>query len=201
MEYRNLEVKDIQPCWSCNSKGHNYEVIGRYKITNIPFIEYEGNAINYFKWLKTHNKNSYDGIITLPNKGKIYIEYKFRHCNRVYHSWVMKDWLPRKADIIVTNNKNVISYQDKRLLESNHKKLMTLSELIVYIGKFVRNILHPSKYTNMNYENIDALSMGTSGNKIFYDRLTDWKDKYKQRNLETVDDYIDMILEIIHLLV
>ena len=176
MEYRNLEVKDIQSHWSNNKKGHAYEMTRRYKILNIPFIEYEGNPVNYFDWLREQSRSKYDGTVTLPNGDKITLEMKYRRCKKVFHSWFMDCWLPRKADVQVTNDPNVLSYHDKRLLDFQHKKLMTETEVTVYIGRLVRNILHPSKYTNKKYKEKGIISLFF---ELLFRIYREWLDKFR----------------------
>jgi hypothetical protein len=129
-------------------KGYWFEIfIAKPKIEAIPNITYQCNPSNYEDWKSENQKNKYDGIVTLPNGKKITIEFKRRDCPKVYHSWFMDCWITREADWIVTNNTQCISYSDRRLLEKNGKKLLSLSEAIVEISRLVRNILHPRKYS------------------------------------------------------
>jgi len=136
---------------TANFKGYYFEIeVVKPIIEAIPNIKYECNPTNYNDWKQNHNRNSYDGVVTLPDGKKIHLEMKLRMGNRVYHSWFLENWLPREGDIIVTNNPSVISYQDKRSLDKKGVKLMSLSETEVYLGKIVRNILHPGKYLYLN---------------------------------------------------
>jgi len=148
-----------------NSKGYKFEMNGGQDISEIPSIKYEGNPTNYGDWLHEHNKNKYDGIITLPNGKTKTLEFKYRACKKVYHSWFVECWLPRDADIFVTNNTQVISYSDKRLLDAKHQKVMSPSEVEVNLGRLVRNCLHPRKYLYFNrvLTNISRISTITDG--------------------------------------
>lgn len=141
-----VKYKDDTP----NFKGYIWEMNCKEWILKIPHILYEGNPADYYEWKNEHNKNAYDGIVTLPNGAKIFLEMKFRNVDKIYHSWFIKDWLPREANIIVTNKPSVVEYSDKRTLDKRGVKLMSPSEAKVYIGRLVRNILHPSKYLYLN---------------------------------------------------
>ena len=174
-----------------NFKGYRWEMFVRDAVTEIPSIKYEGNPINYYEWLHEHNKTPYDGIVTLPNGSKIHLEMKYREVDKVYHSWFIKDWLPREADFIITNNTDVISYADKRALEAQHKKLMELSEVIVYLGKIIRNILHPSKYLYFNCVLTSLIRVITRlfSNSLdcikqFFNRLKLFEGKFWQKSNE-----------------
>jgi hypothetical protein len=143
----NVEYKDDTP----NFKGWWYEIMDcKPQLNAIPNISYEGNPSNYEDWKSDNQKSKYDGVVTLPNGEIITLEFKRRDCPKVYHSWFMQCWLPREADWIITNNTQCISYKDRRLLEAEDKKLFSLSEAIVEIGRLVENILHPRKYLYFN---------------------------------------------------
>ena len=176
-----------------NFKGYRWEMFVRDAVTEIASIEYEGNPTNYYEWLHEHNKNPYDGIVTLPDGSKIQIEMKYRDVPKIYHSWFIDCWFPREADVIITNNTNVISYEDKKALEAQHKKLMSLSEFIVYIGRVIRNILHPSKYLYFNRVLTSIITVVTrlvNGSldliKQFFNRLKWFEGKIWQKSNETM---------------
>jgi hypothetical protein len=134
-----------------NFKGYWFEIHdSKPKIEAIPNISYQSNPSNYEDWKSENQKNKYDGIVTLPSGEIITLEFKRRDCPKVYHSWFMQCWYPREADWIITNNTQCISYSDRRLLEAKGKKILSLSEAIVEIGRLVENILHPRKYLYFN---------------------------------------------------
>jgi hypothetical protein len=137
-----------------NFKGYWFEImVCKPKFEAIPSTKYECNPSSYEYWkhLQGNNPIGYDAVITLPNGKQLRLEFKFRaEGGIVYHNWFMRDWLPRDADIYVTNNVEAISYNDKRELETKGKKLMSLSEAVVYISRLVHNILHPNQYVYWN---------------------------------------------------
>jgi hypothetical protein len=137
-----------------NFKGYWFEIfVCKPMMETIPNIEYECNPTDYEEWKHQQGNNplGYDGVITLPNGDKIHLEMKFRkEGGKVYHCWFAEDWLPRDADIYVTNNVEAISYWDKRALGSKGEKLLSLSEAVAYINGLVYKILHPNQYVYWN---------------------------------------------------
>jgi hypothetical protein len=120
---------------------------------SISNLAYQGNPTQWTEWksLQANNPIGYDAMVTLPNGKKISLELKYRtEGGKVYHSWFAEDWLPRDADIYVTNNVEAISYNDRRILEAAGKKLMSLSEAVVYLSELIRNILYPNQLSNWN---------------------------------------------------
>jgi hypothetical protein len=106
-------------------------------------IEFEANPSNFDEW-KQKTATGYDLKIKTKN-GSILVEAKFT-LKPIYHSWFIRDWLARSATIFVTNNKWNISYQDKRLLEQYHKKLLSTSEFYMYIEE----LNNDNKYDYLN---------------------------------------------------
>lgn len=190
-----------------NLKGYKWEMVVGFALKQIPLIEYEGNPTNYHDWLQDHNKSRYDGAVTLPNGEQIIIEMKFRDCKKVYHSWFMDCWLPREADVFVTNNTNVISYRDKRMLDYQHIKLMSLSEFAVYLGKILRNILHPRKYLYFNCIFNDIIRVivrlfinSLDFSKHFFDRFHWFKLKFLHKSNKTMflkAKFLDWVIKLV----
>ncbi len=105
-----------------------------------------GNPSVYSDWLQHHNENSYDSTITYSYGTSEKFEYKFVSDGvKIYSSWFERDWLTRDASIIVTNNPLAISYRDRRNAEKHGKKIISVSEALVYISKKAYNIKHPNQ--------------------------------------------------------
>lgn len=154
----NLEVSSVKTVDgkledTRNFKGYWFEMKCKPIMEAVPHIKYECNPTCYEDWKhqQANNPLGYDGVITLPNGDKVHLEMKYRQDGeKVYHNWFDRDWLPRDADIYVTNNVEAISYRDKRNLDSKSKKLMYPSEAVAYIRGLVHKILHPNQYVYWN---------------------------------------------------
>ena len=106
-----------------NFKGYWFEImVCKPQVEAIPHVTYACNPSKYIEWKSENQKNEYDGVITLPNGQQITLEFKYRDCPKVYHSWFMDCWNNRTADVFVTNNPQCVSYNDRRLLESKGQK-------------------------------------------------------------------------------
>jgi len=131
-------------------KGFWYEIFNQalYKINNIDFY---GNSPSYQEWLNKQIKG-YDFRIRLPNGKAIKVEAKLT-LKPIYHSWFVRDWLSRDADIYVTNDKFAVSYKDRRELEKQHKKLLSTTEFIMYLQKMRDGNKRSLNSTNETYKN------------------------------------------------
>jgi len=137
-------------------KGFWYEIFNQtlFKINKIDFY---GNSDSYEEWLDKQIKG-YDFRIRFPNGKTIKVEAKLT-LNPIYHSWFMRDWLSRDADVYVTNDKFAISYKDRRTLEKQHRKILSTTEFITYLQKIMKgnkrslnsiNEIHQNYKQNIN---------------------------------------------------
>lgn len=124
-------------------KGYLYEYDIWYSL-DIHNVEYTSNPQIYSEWLKTTN-TGYDLTVNTP-KGKLKVECKFT-TTPIFHSWFIRDWYSRDADIIVTSNKWNLSSGDRELLKEKRVKLFNDYEFLWYILKLHR---HHNKYY-LNY--------------------------------------------------
>lgn len=141
---------------SSNYKGYCWEMRCREEFLSIPSLLYEGNPTDWAEWksLQGNNPLGYDAVITLPNGDKITLELKYRQeGGKVYHCWFVEDWLPRAADIYVTNNVDAIGCEDRNSLEREGKKLMSLSEAEAHIKELVWKQTHSEE--EMERRNIE----------------------------------------------
>lgn len=111
-------------------KGFDYEksvwnLLEGYK------IEYEGNPKDFCSWKRVVGK-PYDLRVFTVRKGWLKIECKFT-TKRIYHSWFIRDWLSRDANIIVTNNIWNVPYADRGLLKEKGIKLMDTYQFLSYV--------------------------------------------------------------------
>jgi hypothetical protein len=131
-----------------NEKGFWYEIFNQtlFKINN---IDSYGNSASYEEWLSKQIKG-YDFRIRLPNGKIIKVEAKLT-LKPIYHSWFMRDWLSRDADVYVTNDKFAVRYQDRRALDKQRKKLLSTTEFIMYLQKMRDSNKHSLKSTTETY--------------------------------------------------
>lgn len=124
-----------------NHIGHEYEFDHTLMFKRHE-VEYESNPIFYWEWVKNNHKfKGFDALVKTP-KGNIKIEVKYTNYD-IPHSWFLRDWISRNADIISTNCKWRISYEDRMLLKEKGIKLMNRMELLNYLLKLHRT---PNKY-------------------------------------------------------
>jgi hypothetical protein len=120
-------------------KGYHYEMVIQ-NIMDEMNIDYEGNSKNPVTWRKSTN-TGFDIRIKTPKGTWLTIECKL--CLKpIYSCWVKRDWLSRTADIFVTNNLYCISYKDRREFEKRGKKLMSTTELIIFLERLFRKKLN-----------------------------------------------------------
>jgi hypothetical protein len=134
-----------------NFKGFTFEMLCKNLFEKILNVRYIGNPSNYSNWLQNHNRNSFDGIITYSNGTRENLEMKFvSEGVKIESSWFNRDWLTRDANVIVTNNPTSIKYEDKRKAERLGKKILSVSEALVYLSKKAHNLLHPNQLSSWN---------------------------------------------------
>ena len=69
-------------------------------------------------------------------------------------SWIKRDWISRKAEIIVTNNKDLLHEKHYSVLRKSGKKILSVLEFILFIiesfpnneGGNKRNLLNNKNY-------------------------------------------------------
>ena len=117
-----------------NRKGYNYER-QIWDILNSSGIDYEGNPIIFRLWNRFTIKG-YDVRAYTHRKGWVKVECRFTS-KPIYHSWFVRDWFHKlhTADIIVTNNKFHIPYQDRQTIREYGVKLFNTNEFCNYMLK------------------------------------------------------------------
>ncbi len=103
-----------------------------------------------------HTGANYD-IRVETDKGWVRVECKFT-LTHVYHSWFMRDWYSRSCDIIVTNDKWNVRYEDRKLLRKTGRKLMSTREFMNYVLKLCKK---GNKYIVFEYPNTVTKSRKT----------------------------------------
>jgi len=158
-------------------KGFWYEIFNQalFKINNIDFY---GNSHSYQEWLNKQIKG-YDFRIRLPNDKTIKVEAKLT-LKPIYHSWFVRDWLSRDADIFVTNDKFTVSYKDRRELEKQHKKLLSTTEFIMYLQKMRGGNKRSLNIASEIYKNYEQ-----NNSKYFETKIDKWfSSESNEKNVE-----------------
>jgi hypothetical protein len=163
-------------------KGFWYEIFNQtlFKINNVDFY---GNSDSYQEWLNKQIKG-YDFRIRLPNTKTIRVEAKLT-LKPIYHSWFVRDWLRRDADVYVTNDKFAISYKDRRALEKQHKKLLSTTEFIMYLQKMRDGNKYSLNITNEIHKNYNQITSKYSETKI--DKWFSSENRGKNVEINTKD--------------
>ena len=138
-------------------KGFNYEH-ENWSMLDVHAITYESNPQTFEEWCK-HTNTDYDIRVKTLKKGWIRVECKFT-LKHIYHSWFMRDWYSRDCDIIVTNNKLNVRYEDRKLLKETGRKLMNTYEFLNYILKLCKR---GNKYLVFEYPRINNI-----GHELLY---------------------------------
>lgn len=149
-------------------KGYLYEIYIQNSLKRLG-IDYTGNSKDYEEWKITTN-TGYDIKVK-----DIQIECKFT-LTKLFHSWIVRDWLSRSANIIVCSNKWNVRQDDRRLLKQYGKKVMDTGEFLWYIVKLHKE---GNKPVGLNIYN-------SSNNKV---RSSSSNRKHKDRR--TLDDIFD----------
>ena len=115
-------------------KGYEFEMYIQ-DILEEKRLEYLGNPKEWSEWLR-YTATGYDIRVYVPSRGWIKVECKLA-LKHVYHSWFVRDWLSRRASIIVCNDPWKLSYKDRKELERRHIKLLTPTQFLCYITKLI----------------------------------------------------------------
>lgn len=121
---------------SRGEKGFRYEY-ENCRILDAHGITYESNPQSYLEWVTT-TMTDFDIKVRTTKKGWIRVECKFT-LTHIHHCWFMRDWYPRNCDIIVTNDKWNVRYEDRKLLRETGRKLMNTYEFLNYILKLCKD--------------------------------------------------------------
>jgi hypothetical protein len=127
-------------------KGFWYERFSQILLetNNIVFC---GNPLSFEEWKKGQIEG-YDFKVKFPNGKTVKVECKML-LGPIYPSWFYKDWLPRDADIYITNNVYAVPYKCRKILRERGKKLLSTTEFIMYVQKRIRG----NKYSYLNISN------------------------------------------------
>jgi len=126
-------------------KGYVWELKTQLKL-DLKGIAYEGNPFEWEDW----NKKTITGYDILIKDLDLKIECKYLS-KPIYNSWFYRDWVSRDADIFVTPDPYLLSYNQRREIEKRHKKLLSLDQLIEYLSKKLRRLsLKGNKYLYLN---------------------------------------------------
>jgi hypothetical protein len=135
------------------AKGFWYEMFNQ-KLLETNHIGFSGNPNSFSNWMESQIKG-YDLKVRLPNGKTIKLECKLL-LKPIFHSWFMRDWLTRDADVFVTNDAHSIPYGDRRTLQKHRKKLLSTTEFIVYLSKLMKR---------GNNQKVESYSTTTNINK------------------------------------
>jgi len=135
-------------------KGYKFEW-EIWNMLDLSGIDYESNPIIFesnnpkvVEWINLHNQ--LEGYDILIPKMELKIECKFT-LKPIYHSWFVRDWLSRDCNIIVTNNKWNVPYEDRQLLKEKGVKLFETYELYNYLFELFN--ASTNKYIIFEYVN------------------------------------------------
>jgi hypothetical protein len=134
----SFDITDIDPTWSSPYKGFCYETIvqKRLETSNISF---DGNSSTFKLWKKTTIKG-YDITVQLSDNKSVSIECKLS-LKPLKHEYIVNDWLPRSADVIVTNNIFNVSSEDRQLIRESGKELISTDDLCTYLIEFRNKLI------------------------------------------------------------
>lgn len=145
-------LSDPTSSLSRHEKGFNYEQ-ENWRMLDAHGVTYESNPQTFRKWRRTTCSN-YDIRVKTVKKGWLRVECKFT-LTHIYHSWFMRDWYSRDCDIIVTNDKWNVRYEDRKLLKEIGRKLMSTREFLNYIPKLCKD---GNKYRVFEYPKINSMA-------------------------------------------
>jgi len=103
-------------------KGYHFEMYIQNLLSSRG-VSFYGNPSIFSLW-KKYTATGYDLQVKVKEGYWIKVECKFV-LKRVYHSWFVRDWLSRKASIIVSNDPWKLSYADRKELQRRGIKLLT----------------------------------------------------------------------------
>jgi hypothetical protein len=147
--------------------GYIYEMDLQHYLDKLN-VPYTANPRQYEEWLK-HTSEGKDLVVC-----NISVEAKFTQ-TKLFHSWIMRDWVSRSASIIVTNNKFNVSPEDRHLLQLYGKSLMSTYEFLWYVIDLCKRgnkLSSLNIYPNSNYSNRSGPSIP------------------KQRENKSLDEYL-----------
>jgi len=158
-------------------KGFWYEMLVQ-SLLDVNDAQYTGNSALYHDWEASQVKG-YDISLSLSSlDGKVKrVECKFL-LGPIYHSWFVRDWLSRDADIYVTNDVYAVPYACRRELQKKGKKLLSTTEFIMHIQKLTRG----NKYRYLN--SINCTSNFNPREKELY--LNSSIEQSKKQTMKTV---------------
>jgi hypothetical protein len=147
---RNLLGEPLKDTRSRLRKGYDYEsqvwtLLDSYR------IDYKSNPKDYLEWLKRTGEG-FDLRVFTVKKGWLKVEAKFTS-KPIYHSWFVRDWLSRDAEIIVTNNIWHVPSNDRIMLKQRGIKLLGTFQFLSYIirlnrvTRFTLNMSRDGYYT------------------------------------------------------
>jgi len=175
-------------------KGYEFEMYIQ-DILGEKRLEYLGNPREWSEWLR-YTATGYDIRVYVPSRGWIKVECKLA-LKRVYHSWFVRDWLSRRASIIVCNDPWKLSYRDRKELDHRHIKLLTPTQFLCYITKLIHkggNKYTLNKTVGMCLVTLEGVSDGAKCLAARYDELvvmSDIREKtdhsIDQRRAKSVD--------------
>jgi hypothetical protein len=154
-------------------KGYVWELKTQLRL-DLKGIAYEGNPLEWEDW----NKKTLPGYDIKIKDLNIKIECKYLS-KPIYNSWFYRDWMSRDADIFVTPDPYLLSYNQRREMARSHKKLLSLDEFIIYILKKLRRLsLKGNKY------NLNNISPMPSDNKKSFKSKERFEEDSKSRSSE-----------------
>jgi len=96
-----------------------------------------GHPDDYKQWLafQGKDKDCYVKIKTRDKTLTLKVEFKYLGNDHIkkHLSWIVRDWLSRDVDIIVTNNKWFLSYDERKMIKDSGKLLFDCMEFLNYL--------------------------------------------------------------------
>jgi len=149
-------------------KGFIYETYINKRIlsSNIKYNSFTYNPLSFNEW-KSYIGYKNDATLTY-NELRFNLEYKFLKTNRIFPSYIKRDYIPRLNGksgfkFIITNNVDYIPYNCKTLLKQHNIEILNHCNLIPFIDITIWLYTH-SKDTYLNKSNLNYSTINSKYN-------------------------------------
>jgi len=143
---------------------YNQELLYR---NNFHFI---GHPDDYRMWLAFQGKDK-DCYVTVKTKHRtlsLKVEFKYLGNDRIigHPSWIVRDWITRDADIIVTNNKWFLSYDERKMIKDSGKLLFDCMEFLNYLYTLTHHYVNYECIGRINHKNESLKEIESENNLL-----------------------------------